>query len=85
MEWKLVKAEIWLSSVDMAWERECDGIHQRLHVICDDKEMHAYAATWMLFDKRRVYQLNKIKRRFVISQYEITGLWNEVYFNGQED
>jgi hypothetical protein len=85
MEWKLVKAEIWLSSVDMAWERECDGIYQRLHVICDDKEMHARGATWMLFDKSRVYQLNKIKRRFVISQEEITGLWNEVYFNGQED
>ena len=85
MQWVVTKAEVWLSSVDMAWERECDGVCQRLHLICEGDVMHGMASQWLGFEKRRVYSLGKIPRRMVISQEEITGLWNQVYFDGEED
>lgn len=84
MDWKVTKAEIWLSSVDIAWQRECDGISQRLNVVsCNDGMMFLYASQWLGDGKIRSFKLDNVARRFVIDQSEITNLWNLVYFNGE--
>ena len=84
MEWKAVKAEIWLSSVDIAWTREFGGLNQRLNVITsNDGMMYLLAMEWVLGDKIHSFKLDNVARRFVIDQSEITNLWNLVYFNGE--
>ena len=84
MEWTLSKAEVWLSSVDIAWERKCDGLSQRLNVVSyNDGTMHLFASQWFIDGKIRSYKLNDVARRFVIDQSEITNLWNLVYFGGE--
>ncbi len=85
MDWKVSKAEIWLSSVDIAWQREFDGISQRLNVVsCNDGVMHLFASQWFIGDEIVSFKLDNVTRRFVIDQSEITNLWNLVYFNGED-
>ena len=84
MIWNVTKAEVWLSSVDIAWERKFEGLTQRLNVVsCNDGEMHLFASQWFIDGKIRSYKLDNVARRFVIDQSEITNLWNLVYFNGE--
>ena len=84
MDWKVVKAEIWLSSIDISWTRESGGIHQRLNIVtCNDGRMFLLAMEWILGDKIHSFKLDNVPRRFVIDQSEITNLWNLVYFNGE--
>ena len=84
MDWKVTKAEIWLSSVDIAWQREFEGLTQRLNVVSyNDGTMHLFASQWFIDGKIRSYKLNDVARRFVIDQSEITNLWNLVYFTGE--
>jgi hypothetical protein len=85
MEWTISKAQIWLSSVDIAWERKCDGLTQRLNVVsCNEGQMHLFASHWFIEGKIRSYKLDSVARRFVIDQSEITNLWNLAYFNGED-
>ena len=84
MIWTISKAEIWLSSVDIAWKRECDGITQRLNVVSyNDGQMFLYASQWYQGGKTHSFKLDNVARRFVIDQSEITNLWNLVYFEGE--
>ena len=84
MTWTIAKAEIWLSSVDIAWQREFDGLTQRLNVVsCNDGMMYLYASQWYQDGKIRWFKLEDVARRFVIDQSEITNLWYLVYFNGE--
>ena len=84
MDWKVTKAEIWLSSVDIAWERKFEGLTQRLSVVSsNDGMMFLYASQWLGNGKIRSFKLNDVARRFVIDQSEITNLWNLAYFNGE--
>jgi hypothetical protein len=84
MTWTISKAEVWLSSVDIAWQRDVDGLTQRLNVVsCNDGTMHLYASQWFMYGKIRSFKLDNVARRFVIDQSEITNLWNLVYFNGE--
>ena len=84
MDWKVTKAEIWLSSVDIAWERKFEGLTQRLNVVaCNDGMMHLFASQWLKDGKIRSFKLNDVARRFVIDQSEITNLWNLAYFGGE--
>lgn len=82
MEWKIVKAEIWLSSTDIAWEREHDGYNQRLYVmVAEEGVMHCRASHWYENGISRSYAWT-VDKRHVLSNAEITALYNEVYFNG---
>ena len=84
MTWTIAKAEIWLFSIDIAWERKCDGLTQRLNVVSyNDGMMFLYASQWFVDDQIRSFKLEDVARRFVIDQSEITNLWNLVYFNGE--
>jgi hypothetical protein len=84
MDWTNTKAQVWLSSVDIAWERKCDGLTQRLNVVsCNEGQMHLFASQWFVDGKIRSYKLDSVVRRFVIDQGEITNLWNLAYFNGE--
>ena len=84
MESTNTKAEIWLSCVDIAWERKCDGLTQRLNVVATNEgQMHLFASHWFINDQIRSFKLDNVARRFVIDQSEITNLWNLVYFNGE--
>lgn len=84
MEWKVAKAEVWLSSVDITWTREVYGISQRFNVVSyNDGTMHLFASQWIVGDKIVSFKLNDVARRFVIDQSEITNLWNLVYFEGE--
>ena len=85
MLWTNTKAEIWLSSVDIAWERKFEELTQRLNVVaCNDGTMFLYASQWFIDGKIRSFRLDNVARRFVIDQLEITNLWNLVYFNGED-
>jgi len=84
MTWTLSKAEIWLSSIDIAWERKFEGLTQRLNIVAtNDGPMFLYASQWFIGDEIRSYKLDSVARRFVIGQSEITNLWNLAYFNGE--
>ena len=84
MDWKVSKAEIWLSSVDIAWQREFEGLTQRLDVVsCNDGMMFLYASQWFQGGEIVSFRFNDVTRRFVIEQSEITNLWDLVYFNGE--
>jgi hypothetical protein len=84
MIWTVSKAEIWLSSVDIAWTREFEGLTQRLNVVsCNDGTMHLYASQWFIGDEIVSFKLDNVTRRFVIDQSEITNLWNLAYFGGE--
>ena len=84
MLWDISKAEIWLSSVDIAWERKCDGLTQRLNVVATNEgPMHLFASQWFVDGKIRSFKLDNVARRFVIDQSEITNLWNLAYFGGE--
>jgi hypothetical protein len=84
MDWTVSKAEIWLSSVDIAWERKFDGLTQRLNVVATNEgPMHLFASQWFVDGKIRSYKLDSVARRFVIDQSEITNLWNLAYFGGE--
>ena len=84
MEWKVVKAEIWRSSIDISWTRESGGLNQRLNVVTsNDGMMYLLAMEWISGDKIHSFKLDNVARRFVIDQSEITNLWNLVYFNGE--
>jgi len=84
MDWTISKAEIWLSSVDIAWTREVDGLTQRLNVVsCNDGTIHLYASHWLDGGKIRSFKLDSVARRFVNDQSEITNLWNLAYFGGE--
>lgn len=84
MEWKVTKAEIWLSSVDIAWQREFEGLTQRINIVsCNDGMMFLYASQWFIDGKIRSFKLDNVARRFVIDQSEITNLWNLAYFTGE--
>jgi hypothetical protein len=84
MEWTKTKAQVWLSSVDIAWERKCDGLTQRLNVVsCNGGPMHLFASQWFIDGKIRSFKLDNVARRFVINQSEITNLWNLAYFEGE--
>jgi hypothetical protein len=84
MIWNISKAEIWLSSVDIAWQRDVDGLTQRLNVVsCNEGQMHLFASQWFLNDKIVSFKLDNVARRFVIDQSEITNLWNLAYFTGE--
>lgn len=84
MIWTVSKAEIWLSSVNIVWTCEVDGLTQRLNVIsCNDGRMFLYASQWFVGDEIVSFKLDNVARRFVIDQSEITNLWNLVYFNGE--
>lgn len=84
MTWTIAKAKIWLSSIDIAWQRECDGISQRLNVVsCNDGPMYLFASQWFIDNKICSFKLDNVARRFVIDQSEITNLWNLAYFNGE--
>ncbi len=85
MDWTNTKAEIWLSSVDLACERKCDGLTQRLNVVATNEgPMHLFASQWFINGKIRSFKLDNVARRFVIDQSEITNLWNLAYFNGED-
>lgn len=84
MEWTLFNAGIWLSSTDITWRRECDGITQHLNVVsCNDGMMFLHASQWFIDGKIRSFKLDNVARRFVIDQSEITNLWNLAYFTGE--
>ena len=84
MDWTITKAEVWLSSVDIAWERKCDGLSQRLNVVsCNDGPIYLFASQWFVDGKIRSFKLDNVARRFVIDQSEITNLWKLAYFNGE--
>ena len=84
MEWNISKAQIWLSSVDIAWQRKFDGLTQRLNVVAtNDGPMHLFASQWFDDCKIRSFKLDNVTRRFVIDQGEITNLWNLAYFGGE--
>ncbi len=84
MSWTITKAEIWLTSVNIAWERKCDGLTQRLNVVsCNDGNMFLYASQRYQDGKIRSFKLDNVARRFVIDQSEITNLWNLAYLNGE--
>lgn len=84
MTWTIAKAEIWLSSVDIAWQREFDGLTQRLNVVSyNDGMMFLYVSQWFVGDEIVSFKLEDVARRFVIDQSEITNLWNLVYFGGE--
>ena len=83
MEWRIVESQIWLSSVDITWYREYDGINQRLHVMVDNGVMHCRAYEWVTYGVTRSYYLD-VDRRHVMSNTEISALFNEVYFNGKD-
>jgi hypothetical protein len=84
MIWTVSKAEVWLSSVDIAWTREVDGLSQRLNVVsCNDGNMFLFASQWLEDCKIRSFKLDNVARRFVIDQGEITNLWNLAYFGGE--
>lgn len=86
MEWKIESAQVWLASTEIVWTREVDGINQRLWLAVEnDKNMFARATEWVSGYKERAYTLDKIGRRHVINQSEISALWNEVYFNGTDE
>jgi hypothetical protein len=84
MEWRIVESQIWLSSVDITWSREYDGINQRLSVMIDNGVMHCRASEWTTYGRTRSYSI-QLGRRHVISNAEISALFNEVYFNGKDD
>ena len=84
MEWKIVESEIWLTSVDITWAREYDGINQRLRVMVDNGVMHCRASEWVTHGGTRSYFLT-VDRRHVLINSEISALFNEVYFNGAGD
>jgi hypothetical protein len=84
MDWTITKAEIWLSSVGIAWIRKLDGLTQRLNVVCcNEGQMHLFASQWIDGCKIHSFKLDNVARRFVIDQSEITKLWNLVYFGGE--
>jgi hypothetical protein len=84
MIWTISKAQVWLSSVDIAWQRDVDGLTQRLNIVAtNDGPMHLFASHWFINGEIRSYKLDSVARRFVIDQCEITNLWNLAYFNGE--
>ena len=84
MIWTNTKAEIWLSSVDIAWERKFEELTQRLNIAaCNDGTMYLFASQWYQDGKIRSFKLDNVARRFVIDQSEITDLWNLAYFGGE--
>ena len=85
MGWTVIKTEVWLSSVDIAWTREIDGMHQRLFVCVSNDKLFAYASEWMVGYKIRSFKLDNLERRYLIEQSELTALWQEVYFNGEDE
>jgi hypothetical protein len=84
MSWTTTKAEIWLTSVDIAWIRKFDGLTQRLNVVATNEgPMHLFASQWFVDGKIRSFKLDNVARRFVSDQGEITNLWNLAYLNGE--
>ena len=82
MEWNTIHAQVWLTSTDIVWERECDDYNQRLAVmVLEDGTMHCRASHWVGIGVTRSYVLT-VEKRHIISDAEITALYNLVYFNG---
>lgn len=84
MEWKIVSAEVWMASVDITWERECDGYNQRLLVQVSGEHMYCRTYHWVGMSKPRCFT-KTIDRRHIMTNKEVSALYNEVYFNGIED
>ena len=81
MEWKIVSAEVWMASTDITWERECDGYNQRLAIQVADEKMYCRAYHWAGISKPRSFYFS-VPRRHVMTNQEVSALYNEVYFYG---
>lgn len=82
MEWTVIKTEVWLTSVDIAWTREIDGINQRLFVCVSNDKLFVTASQWILGYPIRTFILDSVEKRYLLNQSELTAMWNHVYFNG---
>ena len=83
MDWTLSKSEVWLTSVDIVWTREIDGLNQRLFVCVSGEKIFATASQWVLGFEIRTFVLDNIEKRYLLNQSELTAMWNHVYFNGE--
>ena len=83
MEWTVIKTEVWLSSVDIAWTREIDGLNQRLFVCVSSDKLFVTASQWMLGHPIRTFILDNVEKRYLLEQSELTAMWSHVYFNGE--
>jgi len=83
MEWTVTKAEVWLTSVDIAWTREIDGLNQRLFVCVSSDKLFVTASQWIHGFKIRSFKLDNVEKRYLLDQSELTALWNHAYFNGE--
>lgn len=84
MEWTIASTEIWLTSTDITWTREHDGINQRLHVMVHNEVMYCRAYQWMAEGVTRSFYL-EVERQHVLNNKEVSALFNNVYFNGSAD
>ena len=82
MEWTVTKAEVWLSSVDIAWTREIDGLNQRLFICVSNDKLFITASQWMVGHYFRTFILDNVEKRYLMEQSELTAMWNLVYLNG---
>lgn len=83
MEWTVIKTEVWLTSVDIAWTREVDGMNQRLFVCVSNEKILATASQWIIGYPIRTFILDNVEKRYLLNQSELTAMWNNAYFNGE--
>ena len=84
MEWTVTSSEIWLTSVDITWTREYDGINQRLCVMVHNEVMYCRAYQWTTYGSTRSFYM-EVDRQHIINNKEVSELFNTVYFNGTAD
>jgi hypothetical protein len=87
--WKSVKAKVWMSFVCLDWERERNGIVQRLSVsLYNDGGMavRVTCATPIKADESRFersFEIGDVPRCYLKDDESLDTLFNHVFFNGK--